>query len=163
MTTLEKHDALYTRHLIEGDDPEVVAIFCEHYKKMAHAIAEKYPAYFEAWVDSLHACIEGKEWAQFLTPKEAETIMAAMTPKAKWTIEEIEAACTEAGLICEKKPHWNLPALAAVMNMEASDHEKSNATLGLEADKETELTYMRAVEKLEDEDGRFNVRKYFVV
>lgn len=163
MTTLEKHDALYAKHLAEGTDPKAMAMFGEHYKKLAHHVAEKHPAYMEEWLDNLHACIEGQDWLQFLTPREVELITSAMTPKAKWTIEEVEEVCLELGIPYEKKSLWNLPALTAVMNMEASDHEKSNAILELEPEKEIKLIYMRAVEKLEDTDGRFNVRKYFGV
>lgn len=161
MTALEKHDVLYKLHILEGSDSKVMAMFNEHYKKMAHTMAEKSPAYFEAWVDNLYACIEGKDWNQFLTHKEAEVIIDEMTPSARWTIEEVEVACTELGVICEKKPAWNLPALATAMNMEASDHAKSTAMLALEPEKEIKLIYMRAVEKLEDGDGLFDIRYYY--
>ncbi|MEG1442402.1 MAG: hypothetical protein RSC29_07035 [Oscillospiraceae bacterium] len=136
-------------------------IFGEHYKKMAHYIYENSPEYFEDWEETLEACIDGKDWKQFLTSKEAVKIMSEMNPRAVWTIEDIKNACIELGVLFEKIPTWNLPALAVTMNMEYSDHEKSNAMLAMDLEKLTKLIYMRAVEKLEDADDKYGVRKYF--
>lgn len=87
--------------------------------------------------------------------------MSGMSPKAKWTIEEVECDCKTLGVPCEDKPYFNLCALAVTMNMEVSDHEK---TIGKHFANDTQaihFIYEWAIEDLMDKYHPEYIRPYF--
>lgn len=95
-----------------------------------------------------------------LTAKEADLIVSSMKPRAPWSREQWLQAMEQRGYDIEKIDVYNRCALYTVMNMLMSD---SAATLQkyVGGDKLFDVVYSLAVDKLEDEDGNFEVRAYF--
>lgn len=104
--------------------------------------------------------LESIRWNNYLTPKEAETIVSEMRPKAPWTRNQWESAMEQYGYELEKTPCYNSCALWVTMNMIMSD---SSETLGkyVRSDEIFSAVYDLATDKLCDEDGNFSVRDYF--
>ena len=114
------------------------------------------PSKAEEYIDRLEAV----KWKNFLTAKEADTIVDSMKPKAPWGREQWKAAITNTGYEMEKWPCYNKWALFATMNMIMSD---SSHTLTKYVDNEHLFKFVHdlAVDKLTDQDEKFNVRVYF--
>ena len=106
--------------------------------------------------------LESIKWHNYLTPKEAESVVAGMIPKAPWTREQWRNAMEQHGYELEDEPCYNKCALWATMNMIMSD---SSDTLGryVGEDELFNAVHDLAIDKLCDEDKRFSVREYFRV
>ena len=128
-----------------------------HKEMMEWMIANK-PDLAQEWIWKLEAI----RWKNYLTPKEAETIVNKMVPKAPWSREQWKAAMTQNGYPLEKEPCYNSCALWVTMNMIMSD---SSDTLKKYVDegKLFNVVYELAVDKLTDDDQVFSIRKYFSV
>lgn len=117
----------------------------------------------EEWVERLSAI----KWKNYLTASEAEQIVSAMKPAAPWKRDVWRQAMESLGLETEDKPYYNSCALWTVMNMVYSDSSETLAKImgstvnEIESSKMVKAVYELALDKLEDEDGRFNVRRYF--
>ena len=115
------------------------------------------------WIEKLGAI----KWRNYLTPKEAEEIVANMVPKAAWSRDIWRQALTNNGLELEHEPMYNSCALWTTMNMIYSDSGKTIANImGGDLDSVDQLELVKAihalaVDKLTDEDGVFNIRRYF--
>lgn len=157
----EKYHEMYHKHLVDGKDPKVMAIWGKHEKKMVHELIEKHPEVAEKYINGLEACICSIGWNNYLTRKEAEYILSEMSPKAKWTIEEVESACKSLGVECENKPYFNLYALAVTMNMEVSDHEKTLSRHFPDERQMITFVYNWSMEDLMDKDRPEYIRPYF--
>lgn len=116
------------------------------------------PSKAEEYIDKLEAI----KWKNYLTPKEAEKIVAGMEPKAPWSREQWAAAMQQQGYPLEKEPCYNRCALWVTMNMIMSD---SSQTLGKYVSNGDlfKMVYELAVDKLTDKDGVFSIRHYFDV
>lgn len=157
----EKYHEMYHKHLVEGKDPKVMILWGKHEKKMVNGIIEKYPEVAESYIDGMEAAICAIGWNNYLTRKEAEHIMANMSPKAKWSIEEVENACKSLGVAYENKPYFNLCALSVTMNMQVSDHEKSISQMFSDETKMVKFVYQWSVEDLMDKDKPEFIRPYY--
>jgi hypothetical protein len=117
---------------------------------------ENKPAEAEEFICQL----ESIKWKNFLTPKEADRIVASMSPSAPWTREKWLTAMQQHELAVEHEPAYNRCALYVTMCMIMSD---SGETLPkyVESDKLFDAVHDLAVDKLTDKDGVFNVRTYF--
>ena len=126
-----------------------------HKEMMEWMIANK-PEAAQEWIEKLSAI----KWHNYLTPKEAEKIVANMLPKAPWSREQWKSAMAQYGYDLEKEPYYNRCALWVTMDMIMSD---SAETLGkyIEEDNLFPLVYDLAVDKLTDKDNVFSIRKYF--
>ena len=119
----------------------------------------------QEYIDKLGAI----EWDNYLTKKEAMTIVGNMCPKGGWDATEWEKTMENMDLRKEDKPYYNKWALFVTMNMIYSDSAKSVAVIAgktLEDMPKDELfsdIHMLALDKLEDKDGVFDVRAYFEV
>lgn len=108
----------------------------------------------------------GIKWNNYLTSKEAQSIVSKMSPRAPWSMEEWISAMEDAGLDLAEEPYYNQCALYVVMSMVYSD---SSATIDKIADRRLSerekfiFIHDLAMDKLLDEDGVFDVRKYFNV
>ena len=100
------------------------------------------------------------EWENYLTHKEAERIISEMIPKAPWTKEQWESAMEQHGFQTENEPCYNKCALWTTMSMIMSDSAETLAKY-TENGKLFSIVHDLAVDKLTDEDKRFNIRKYF--
>lgn len=126
-----------------------------HKEMMDWFIANK-PDLAQEWLDKL----ESIRWKNYLTPKEADKIVAAMEPKAPWSREQWKAAMTEHGFDLESEPNYNRCALYATMNMLMSDSGDTLAKY-IEKDNLFKAVHDLAVDKLTDKDSVFNIRSYF--
>ena len=124
---------------------------------MEWAIANK-PELAKDWLDKLESIM----WNNYLTPKEAEKIVSEMNPKAPWSLEQWKSTMQQFEYPLEKEPYFNRCALWVTMNMIMSD---SSETLGKYVDSRNlfKIVHDLAVDKLEDKDGKFNIRTYFCV
>ena len=144
----ERYDALYD-YMAQSRDPKNMKAFgCVMTEMMEYLIANK-PDVAQDMVDELEAI----KWKQYLTPKEADKIFAAMDPKGPWSRDEA--------------PYYNRCALWIEMNKIYSDFgEEIAALLGKPlspTDKDIISTcYKMALKNLKDKDGVYDIRKYFL-
>jgi len=107
-------------------------------------------------------------WHQYLTPQEAEQIVAKMNPTAPWKRDAWQAAMTKLGLPMEEHPFYNSCALWTEMNKQYSDHAESLALRvwnkpldAIPAEEIVPVIYAFALDVLKDKDGVYNIRSYF--
>ena len=112
----------------------------------------------EEYVDRL----ESIKWDNYLTPQEADAIVAEMSPKAPWSREQWRSAMEQHGYALEKEPYYNRCALWVAMNMIMSDSSETLAKY-VGGDKLFAAVHDLAVDKLCDEDANFMIRLYFNV
>lgn len=141
-----------------SDNVAYMHTFGSVHRKMMDWMIQNKPSEAEEFISQLEAI----RWNNYLTPKEAEAIIAGMNPKAPWSREQWRNAMSEHELELEDEPHYNRCALYVVMSMIMSDSGETLSRYAEEPDL-FELVYSLALDKLKDKDGRFNVRKYFSV
>lgn len=110
----------------------------------------------QSWIEKL----ESIKWRNYLTPSEAEDIVAAMEPKAPWSREQWAQAMSNAGFDMEEWPYYNRCALWTTMCMIMSDSSNSIKQY-VPADKLFTFVHALALDKLKDKDKRFSIRDYF--
>jgi hypothetical protein len=158
MTTKEltdKYQSVYD-YMSHSNDPDKMKVFGSVMTDMMGWMINNKPEAANEWIERL--C--GIRWKNYLTAKEADLIVSSMKPRAPWSREQWLQAMEQRGYDIEKKDVYNRCALYTVMNMLMSD---SAATLQkyVGGDKLFDVVYSLAVDKLEDEDGNFEVRAYF--
>ena len=153
----EKYWSLYNM-MANSKDPKNMKAFGCVMTMMMDIMIEKMPSEAEEMVDKL----ESIKWKNYLTPAEADKIVAAMEPKAPWSREQWKAAMAQYGFRMDDEPHYNRCALYTTMNMIMSD---SGNTLKkyVGGDDMFKAVYDLAVDKLTDADGKFIIRHYFGV
>ena len=153
----EKYWSLY-EYMANSKKPENMKAFGRVMTAMMEDMIQSNPTKAEEYINKL----EGVKWKNYLTPAEADKIVAAMNPKAPWSREQWKAAMEQSGFPLEEWPCYNRCALYATMNMIMSD---SSATLSRFVDNGNlfKLVYNLAVDKLKDQDERFAIRNYFDV
>ena len=104
--------------------------------------------------------LESIKWRNYLTPKEADGIVAKMSPKAPWGREQWKTEMERYDFDIEDEPCYNRCALWVTMNMIMSD-SGSTLTRYVESDNLFNAVYDLAVDKLTDPDKVFNIRRYF--
>ena len=120
------------------------------------------PELAQEWLDKLEAI----RWHQYLTPKEAEKIVAGMDPKAPWSSDTWKSAMASFGLPIEDAPYYNSCALWVEMNKIYSDFgDEIAALLGkplTPTDKDIiSACYKMALKTLRDKDNVYDIRAYF--
>lgn len=104
------------------------------------------------------------DYTNRLTEQEAKNIVAQMVPQPAWTMQGLTASLQSMGLPGDVPPHFNLWALLTTMLMIQSDEGESLKEAIHANDRDERLlrlVYKLAVNRLEDQDGKFNIRKYF--
>jgi hypothetical protein len=104
------------------------------------------------------------DYSNRLTEQEAKDIVAQMVPQPAWTMQGLTASLQSMGLPGDVPPHFNLWALLTTMLMIQSDEGESLKEAIHANDRDERLlrlVYKLAVNRLEDQDGKFNIRKYF--
>ena len=158
----DRYMGLYD-YMAQSRDPKNMKAFgCVMTEMMDYLVANK-PDVAEEMIDKLEAI----KWHQYLTPKEAEKIVAGMDPKAPWTREQWKGAMESFGLPLEEAPFYNRCALWVEMNKIHSDFgEEIAALLGKPlsaSDKDIiSACYKMALKNLKDKDGIYDIRKYFL-
>ena len=111
--------------------------------------------------------LEAANWDNYLTFSEAKNVVEAMQPEPMWKKEAWESMMEMCDLRKEDEPDYNPCALFVTMCMIDSDSRKSICKLmGVDSVKPNDKEYFKAVhmlalDKLDDEDGVYNVREYF--
>lgn len=158
----ERYDALY-EYMAQSRDPKNMKAFgCVMTQMMDWMIANKTEV-AQDMIDSLEAI----KWHQYLTPKEAEKIVAGMDPEGPWSRDVWKKAMESFGLPLEEPPYYNKCALWVEMNKLYSDFgEEIASMLGKSldpADKDIiSACYRMALKNLKDKDQIYNIRKYFL-
>lgn len=164
MTTQELRDrylGLYD-YMATSRDPKNMKTFGSVMTQMMDVMLQKMPAEAEEMIDKL----ESIKWHQYLTPKEADAILAKMDPKAPWTRDQWKTAMAGFGLPLEEQPCYNHCALFVEMSKMYSDFgDEIAALLGkplAPTDKDIiAACYKMALKTLKDKDGIYNIRRYF--
>lgn len=158
MTTEEMRKEFYSLYDLMSNSHEVeyMRAFGNVHKEMMEWMIANKPDAAQEWIEKL----ESIRWKNYLTQKEAETIVSNMEPKAPWSRETWRNAMEKSGYDLDHEPCFNRCALYATMNMIMSD---SSNTLARYVDTEDmfKAVHDLAVDKLTDKDGKFNIRKYF--
>ena len=163
MSLKEKYSELYSM-MAQSQNPKNMKVFGNVMTEMMDVMIQKMPNEAEEMIDKLEAI----KWKQYLTPKEAESIIAKMDPKAPWSREVWKNTVESFGLPLEEQPAYNRCALWVEMNKIYSDFGDNIAEmLGkplAPTDKDIiSACYKLALKNLKDKDGVYNIRKYFGV
>lgn len=157
----DRYMGLYD-YMAASRDPKNMKAFGSVMTEMMDVMLQKMPSEAEDMIDKLEAI----KWHQYLTPKEAETIVARMDPKAPWSREQWKNAMASFGLSIEDAPHYNRCALWVEMSKMYSDFgDEIAALLGkplTPTDKDIiAACYKMALKTLKDKDGVYDIRRYF--
>lgn len=159
----ERFEELYGM-MSASNEVENMRLFGSVMKKMMSDMIEAHPAEAEEYIDTL----EAMKWDNYLTHKEAESIIAGMKPKAQWSWQTWVQAMESYGIKTEEEPYYNPYALWVAMNMVYSDHAETLAEKVWkkplsEIPTETLVHTVNAlaVDLLKDKDGVYDIRRYF--
>lgn len=136
---------------------ENMHVFGNVHKEMMEWLIVNKPDLAQEWLDKL----ESIRWCQYLTPKEADKIIAGMDPKAPWSREAWKSAMESFGLPLEEQPCYNKCALYVTMSMIMSDSSKTLSKYAADSNAMFEFVHALALDKLKDVDKRFDIRHYF--
>lgn len=150
--------------MAQSQNPKNMKVFGNVMTEMMDVMIQKMPAEAEEMIDKLEAI----KWKQYLTPKEAEKIVAGMDPKGPWSREAWKNTMESFGLPLEEQPAYNRCALWVEMNKIYSDFGENLAELIGKTLSPTDkdiisACYKLALKNLKDKDGVYNIRKYFGV
>ena len=132
-------------------------------KAMMEQTIANHPQMAEEYINVL----ESVRWDNYLTEQEAEKIVTAMSPAPMWKKQQWELAMNQMGWDMEHYPCYNKCALYVTMCMVDSDDGDTVAELiSKEGSVKQDADYLIAIHKLalnklQDEDGVFNIRRYF--
>ena len=153
----DKYWSMY-EYMANSRDPKNMKIFGRVMTTIVEDMIASSPSKAEEYINKLEAV----KWKQFLTPSEADKIVAEMKPKAPWSREQWKSAMEQHGFELEKWPCYNRCALYTTMNMLMSDSGNTLSKYVSNGDL-FKVVYELAVDKLTDEDEKFNIREYFSV
>ena len=165
MTPQELKDKYYElyEYMAQSKDPKNMKAFGHVMNEMMDYLLQKSTDVAEEMIDKLEAI----KWHQYLTPKEAEKIVAGMVPQAPWSREVWNKAMDQFGLMKEEAPYYNRCALWTEMNKQYSDQGVTIAELigipltQIPAEKIVPAMYKMALNLLKDKDRVYNIREYF--
>ena len=155
---LELYDMMANQH-----DVKYMRVFGNVHKEMMDWFIANKPELAQEWLDKLEAI----KWRQYLTPKEAEKIVAGMDPAGPWSRDTWKKAMESFGLPLEDAPYYNSSALWVEMNKIYSDFGAEIAALIGKPLSPTDkdiisACYRLALKNLRDKDGVYDIRKYFL-
>ena len=154
--------ALYNM-MANSQETKFMRTFGNVHKEMMEWFIANKPELAQEWLDKL----ESIRWQQYLTPKEADRIVASMNPKAPWNRDVWNAAMEQMGLVKEEEPYYNRCALYVEMNKQYSDQGETVAELlgvplqQAPAEKIVPAMFKMALNLLKDKDHVYNIRSYF--
>lgn len=157
----DRYIGLYN-YMSDSRDTKNMKAFGHVMTEMMDWLIANKPDVAEEMIDKLEAI----KWQQYLTPKEAERIIANMEPKAPWNRDTWKNVMEGFGLPLEDAPYYNRCALWVEMNKMYSDFgDEIAALLGkpLSSSDNDIITacYKMALKTLRDKDGVYNIRSYF--
>ena len=158
-----KFDDLYN-YMSASNEPKYMMLFGEVMKEMMDWMISNKPDQAEQWIETLCSI----RWDQYLSKNEATKICNSMSPKGAWSYDTWKNAMQSLGLESENKYAFNDYALWIVMNSIHSDNGTVLAELlGIAPTDVTNSDYIRTIHRmaknmLQDADGVYNVRDYFL-
>lgn len=159
----DKFERLYA-YMAMSNEPKHMMLFGHVMKEMMAWMIENKPEMAEKYINTLCSI----KWRQYLTRDEAMEAVNNMVPAGAWDYDTWHRAMMDLGLECEREGVFNSYALWTVMNAIHSDDGKDIASLmGMAVVDKGNADYIRAIHKLAmnkllDEDGAYNVRRYFL-
>lgn len=159
----KKFDELYN-YIVTSRDTRKMKMLGWVMKAMMYDTIDAHPQQAEEYL----AILESVRWDNYLTEKEAETVVAAMSPAPKWTRQQwVKMMTATLEHPAECVPCYNAHALFVTMCMVDSDSGNTIAKMmGKEGVATNDMEYFDvvlqfAIDKLKDHDGVFNIRRYF--
>lgn len=159
----EQYDLLYD-FMAQSRDPKNMKAFGHVMNEMMDYLIQAKPDVAEEMIQKLEAI----RWHQYLTPKEAETIVSRMVPTAPWKREVWNTTMKSMGIPTEESPYYNSCALWVEMNKQYSDHAESLAQKvwkkslsSIPSEEIIPAIHALALDVLKDKDGMYNIRAYF--
>ena len=158
----EEFRKLY-EYIINSGDEEKMHILGSVTCSMMDRMIETSQQAAREYIDQLQAV----KWHNYVTPYEADIIVAKMTPKPSWNYTEWSRMMSKMELQMSEEPYYNECALYVTMCMISSD--SGSTIIGLINDNGISLDsnimfrfiYKLAIDKLKDRDRMFNIRSYF--
>lgn len=157
----QEFDALY-QMMATSDNVAYMHVFGSVHREMMNYLIQNRPDVAEEMLMKLEAI----KWCQYLTPKEADKIIAGMDPKAPWSRDAWKNAMESFGLPLEEQPCYNRCALFVEMSKMYSDFGDTIAEMMGKPLSPTDkdiiaACYKMAMKTLKDKDGVYNIRRYF--
>ena len=159
----DRYIGLFNEMAASGN-PQNMKTFGAVMTEMMDVMLQKMPDVAEEMIDKL----ESIRWKQYLTPKEAESIVSKMEPKGPWGRDAWRQAMESFGLPLEEVPFYNRCALWTEMSKMYSDFGDEIASLLGKPLTPTDpdiisACYKMSLKTLKDKDGIYNIRKYFLM
>ena len=153
----ERYERLY-QYMAESKDPDNMRLFGQVMTEMMDKAIKDNPSFAEREIDKLEAMM----WNQYMSRGEAEDAVRQMQPRAPWSYDVWEKAMQDAGLETSEDGNYNCYALWTVMNGIMSDHGETFKKYGIGHDVLLPMVHDLALDQLNDEDERFDVRMYYL-
>ena len=153
----ERYEKLY-QYMAESKDPDNMRLFGQVMTEMMDKAIKDNPSFAEREIDKLEAMM----WNQYLSRGEAEDAVRQMQPRAPWPYDVWQKAMQDAGLDTSEDGNYNCYALWTVMNGIMSDSGDTFKKYGIGNDVLLPMVHDLALDLLNDEDDRFDVRLYFI-
>ena len=144
--------------MAESKDPDNMRLFGQVMTEMMDKAIKDNPSFAEREIDKLEAMM----WNQYLSRGEAEDAVRQMQPRAPWSYDVWQKAMQDAGLETSEDGNYNCYALWTVMNGIMSDSGDTFKKYGIGNDVLLPMVHDLALDLLNDEDDRFDVRLYFI-
>ena len=167
MTTAQELKDRYTGlydYMAQSRDPKNMQVFGHVMTEIMDYLAANKSDVAEDMVQKL----ESIRWKQYLTQKEAETIVAKMQPAAPWKFTMWQEAMQKAGLSTKEEDTYNCYALWVEMNKQYSDHAETLAQkvwkkplANIPVTDIVPVIHAFALDVLKDKDGVYDIRSYF--
>lgn len=142
--------------IVDSEDTDKMEVLGQVVKEQINWFINNKPDMAEDFIDRLCSV----NWNNYITYKEAPTIVGNMNPKPLWSLSQIEEALSDNDLPEQEYPYYNKYALLVAIAMKASDHSESLLKV-VDKNQLFKVIYDLAIDVLKDKDGVFNIRKYF--
>lgn len=146
--------------IVHSNDKDKMHILGKVTKDMMCKFIDNYPQQAREYLDILKSV----KWCNYVTAKEAESVVADMNPKPSWTRTIWESTMSKLAIPMSEEPYYNASALYLTMCMILSDSGDTISSLisnNTDPDAMFKVIHKFALDKLKDKDGVFNIRKYF--
>jgi len=154
----ERYEALY-KYMAESKDPDNMMLFGQVMTELMEKAIKDNPSFAEREIDKLEAMM----WNQYLSRGEAEDAVKEMQPRAPWSFSEWEKAMQSFGIPTSEEGDYNCYALWVVMNGIMSDHGDTFSKYGISKSEDFfKFVHSIAIDLIDDEDGLFDVRNYYL-
>lgn len=161
---MSKFEELYGM-MASSTNVKYMHTFGDTMRCMMKDMAAKHPELAQEYIEKLCAI----KWRNYLTKKEALSIIQKMDPKATWDMQVWSSEMKNHNLHTEDSPCYNDYALYVAMNQVVSDHGETIAKI-LGKDSLSDIgdnhllvyAYSLAIDLLKDKDGVYDIREYFL-